>query len=192
MEIRRVCVYCASSGRADAAYPGAARRLGGILGRASITVVYGGGSVGSMGALADGALEAAGRVIGVLPRFMDELEWGHRGLTELVVVETIHERKKLMIEGADAVVALPGGSGTLDELLEAITWKRLGLYVNPLVIVNLGGFFAPLMAQLDACIRQGFMDERHGEMWRVVDGPEEVLDAIRSAPPWSSGARGPV
>lgn len=142
-----------------------------------------------MGALADAALEAGGKLIGILPRFMDDLEWGHRSLTELRIADDIHQRKRWMIEDADAVVALPGGSGTLEELLEAITWKRLGLYVHPIVIVNVRGFYDPLVAMLDRTIAQRFMDERHRSMWTVVDRPEEVLEAIRRAPAWSAEAR---
>lgn len=129
--IRRVCVYCASSRQADSEYTEVAYRLGHLLAERGITIVYGGGSIGSMGALADGALSLGGGVIGVLPRFMYDLEWGHTGLTELRVVDDLHERKRLMIQDVDGMVALPGGSGTLEELLEAITWKRLGLFLTP-------------------------------------------------------------
>ena len=141
-EAKRVCVYCASSSLADPRYAEAAGRLGRQLARAGVTVVYGGGGIGSMKALADEALAAGGRVIGVLPRFMYEVEWGHPGLTKLILVADLHERKRLMVDGVDAIVALPGGSGTYEELLEAITWTRLGLYVRPIVIVNQGGFYA--------------------------------------------------
>src|SRR5262245_58774079 len=161
----RVCVYCASSRQTDGVFREAAARLGRTLAREGTTIVCGGGAVGLMGALADGALAAGGRVIGVLPRFMADLEWGHRGLTELVLVEDMHNRKRRMIEGADAVVALPGGSGTLEELLEAVTWKRLGLYLRPIVLVNVRGFFDPLLEILRRCIDERFMDERHGSMW---------------------------
>jgi uncharacterized protein (TIGR00730 family) len=122
----KVCVYCASSTEAHPDYYAAASRLGAILAGQGITIVYGGGSVGAMGALADGALEAGGKLIGILPRFMDDLEWGHKSLTELRIADDIHQRKRWMIEDVDAVVALPGGCGTFEELLEAITWKRLG------------------------------------------------------------------
>jgi uncharacterized protein (TIGR00730 family) len=130
---RAVCVYCASSRTSHSDYRAAAQRLGEVLATAGIEIVYGGGAVGSMGALADGALGKGGRVIGILPRFMAELEWGHRGLTELELVEDLRVRKHLMLSRSDAAIALPGGSGTLEELLEAITLKRLGLYLNPIV-----------------------------------------------------------
>jgi uncharacterized protein (TIGR00730 family) len=188
-EIRRVCVYCASSRKADGAYFAAANRLGRILARAGITLVYGGGSVGSMGALADGALAEGGKVVGVLPRFMYDLEWGRKDLAELRIVNDLHERKRLMIEEVDAVIALPGGSGTFEELLEAITWKRLGLYFNPIVLVNTLGFYDPLVALFGRAVQEKFMDARHLSMWTVVDAVDEVLPAIHQAPEWSKKAR---
>ena len=189
MSLARVCVYCASSRQSDPVYREVAARLGALLAADGVTIVYGGGAVGSMGALADAALAAGGRVVGVLPRFMHDLEWGHRGLTELRIVNDIHERKRLMIEEVDALVALPGGCGTLEELLEAITWKRLGLHVHPIVLVNTRGFFDPLVAQLDRCVDERFMDERHRDMWTVVADACDVVPAIRAAPPWSTDAR---
>ena len=189
MSVARVCVYCASSRQSDPAYRDAAARLGTLLANAGITIVYGGGAVGSMGALADAALAAGGRVTGVLPRFMHDLEWGHTGLTELRVVNDIHERKRLMIEEVDALVALPGGCGTLEELLEAITWKRLGLCVHPIVLVNVRNFFDPIIAQLNRCVDERFMDERHREMWTVVPNADGVVAAIHAAPAWSADAR---
>ncbi len=184
MEIKRVCVYCASSRQCDPAYHDAAARLGHALGQARITLVYGGGSSGSMGHLADAALETGGRVIGVIPQFMYDLEWGHRRLSELLIVNDLHERKRMMIEEVDAVIALPGGCGTLEELFEAITWKRLGLFGGPIVLVNTFGFFDDCVRLLNSCIERRFMDERHAAMWSVVDTPEQVLDAIHAAPVW--------
>jgi len=145
--------------------------------------------VGSMGALADAALAAGGRLVGILPKFMNDLEWGHKSLTELRLVDDMHHRKRMMIEESDAIVALPGGSGTFEELLEAITWKRLGLVVSPIVIVNVRGFYDPLRELLDRAIAERFMDERHRQMWSFVNSPEDVLAAIRAAPEWSSDAR---
>lgn len=184
-----VTVYCASSRRADPEYRDTARRLGELLAEAGITIVYGGGGVGSMGALADGALARGGRVEGVLPRFMFDLEWGHPRLSDLHVVNDLHERKRLMIDRSDAVVALPGGCGTFEELFEAITWKRLGLYLKPIVLVNVRGFWDPAVALLERAVDEGFMDGRHRDMWQVVARPEDVLGAIRGAPAWSHDAR---
>ena len=158
---RSVCVYCASSRTSHADYRTAAHRLGEVLAGAGITIVYGGGAAGSMGALADGALAAGGQVIGILPRFMADLEWGHRGLTDLQLVEDLRTRKHAMLTLSQAAIALPGGSGTLEELLEAITLKRLGLYLNPIVLVNTRGFFTPLVQVLQRAVDEHFMDPRH-------------------------------
>ena len=187
--IQTVTVYCASSRQATPSYHDAARRLGAHLARSGVTVVYGGGAVGSMGALAQGALSEGGRVVGVLPRFMADLEWGHTGVSEMRLVADMHARKHMMLTTADAVVALPGGCGTFEELLEAISWKRLGLYTGPIAILNQGGFYDPLLELLDRCIRERFMDERHAAMWVVASEPEEVLAALHEAPPWDPDAR---
>ncbi len=143
-----------------------------------------------MGALADGALQAGGRVHGVLPQFMRDLEWGHDRISQLDLVDDMRERQRRMLEVADAAVALPGGSGTLEELMEVITFKRLGLYSGPIVVVNTLGFFDPWVELLDRCITERFMSEPHRAMWQVVDEPEQVLPAIAQAPPWSEEARG--
>jgi uncharacterized protein (TIGR00730 family) len=187
--VKSVCVYCASSRQCDALYIDAARRLGQDLAHNGIRIVYGGGSTGLMGSLADGALAGGGAVIGVLPRFMYDVEWGHREITELRLVDDMHERKRLMLDGADGVVALPGGCGTLEELLEAITWKRLGLYTGPVVLVNMRGFFDSLIGLLERCVAERFMDPRHLTMWTVVSKVEDVLEALRTAPSWSRDAR---
>lgn len=186
---RAVCVYCASSRTAHPEYREAAFRLGEALAARAVTVIYGGGGKGSMGALADGVLSKGGRVIGVLPRFMADLEWGHPGLTELKLVEDMRTRKHLMLTGAQAAVALPGGCGTLEELLEAITLKRLGLFLGPIVLVNTRGFFQPLLELLSRAVDERFMDDRHPLMWQVVAQPEEVPDAIERAPLWSAESR---
>jgi len=142
-----------------------------------------------MGAVADGALAEGGYVLGVIPRFMKEIEWGHAGLSDLLVVESMHERKRLMFENADAIVALPGGSGTLEELSEVITLKRLGMYTGPIVLVNTDGFYDTLLAFFERAIRENFMDDRHRSMWSVVREAAEVLPAILNAPRWGSDAR---
>ena len=184
-----VCVYCASSGSCDPEYHRVARRLGEVLAGAGRTVVYGGSRAGSMGALADGALAAGGHVIGVLPRFLKDLEVSHAGLSELHVVEDMRARKHLMLSQSSAVVALPGGCGTFEELFEAMTLKRLGVFLGPIVIVNTLNYFAPLLSLLEAAVRERFMDERHLAMWQVVGSPDEVLPALLAAPPWSAAAR---
>jgi uncharacterized protein (TIGR00730 family) len=187
--IRTVCVYCASSDRTPAVYLEAAARLGRLLAEAGIGVVYGGSSLGSMGRMAASALDAGGRVTGILPRFMDELEWGNRALTELRIVDDMHERKRLMLELSDAVIALPGGCGTLEELFEAIAWKRLGLYFGPVLLVNVNRFYDPCIELLNRTVDEGFMNPKHREMWSVVDAPEDVVERLRSTPAWSRDAR---
>jgi len=189
MAINRVCVYCASSRQCDQVYHDAAARLGAVLARNHITIVYGGGKSGSMGALADAALAEGGRVIGVLPRFMDEVEWGHQRLSELILVNDMHERKRLMIQEVDAVIALPGACGTWEELFEAMSFKRLGLYAGPIVIVNTNQYYAPMLEMLNRSVELHFMDERHRAMWMVVEEPDQVLDAIRNSAPWSAANR---
>jgi uncharacterized protein (TIGR00730 family) len=186
---RAVCVYCASSRSSHPQYRQAAYRLGEVLAREGIGIVYGGGATGSMGALADGALSAGGRVVGILPRFMADLEWGHAGLTELQLVEDLRTRKHMMLTLSSAAIALPGGSGTLEELLEAITLKRLGLYLNPIVLVNTREFFTPLLKLLTHAVEEHFMDQRHLQMWQLVATPEEVPAALACAPAWSAQAR---
>lgn len=187
--VSRVAVYCASSQSCDPAFHEAASKLGRVLAASGITIVYGGGAKGSMGALADGALSSGGRVHGVIPNFMEELEWAHRGLSELKLVDDMRARKQLMLEQSEAVVALPGGCGTLEELLEAITLKRLGIWSGPIVLVNTRGFFDPCLALLERCIAERFMAERHADMWSVVDRPEEVPETIARTPQWPAEAR---
>lgn len=184
-----VCVYAASSKACHSDYHDAAHRLGVFLAERHFTIIYGGGGAGLMGALADGALSRGGRITGVLPRFMNDLEWGHRGLTELHLVEDMRARKHRLLSGSHAVVALPGGSGTLEELLEAITLKRLGLYLGPIVLVNTRRYFDPLLRLLASAIEERFMDERHHAMWQVVNEPEQVAEAFTNAPAWSPDAR---
>ena len=185
----RICVYAASSRQTDPVYRDAAFRLGELLADAQCTVVYGGGSAGSMGAVADGALSNGGQVIGVLPKFMADLEWGHPGLTRLELVEDMRERKHRLLADSDAVVALPGGCGTLEELFEAITLKRLGLYFKPIVLLNTRGYYDALQAFLERMIEERFMNPEHAAMWSVAAEPGDVLPAIRDAPEWSANAR---
>lgn len=186
---KRIAVYCASSQLCAAEYHQAARRVGEVLAENGLTIVYGGGAVGSMGAVADGALGRGGRVIGVLPRFMEELEWGHKNLSELEVVLDMRTRKERMLADTAGVIALPGGTGTFEELLEALTLKRLGLYTSPILLLNTRDFFAPLQQLLESAVREKFMDERHLAMWQLVDTPEEIMAAFAAAPSWSAAAR---
>ena len=186
---KTICVYCASSQRCDPAYHAAAQRVGEVLAEHGYTIVYGGGAKGSMGAAADGALARGGKVRGILPRFMQDLEWGHPQLTELEIVEDLRVRKQRMLSQSQGVVALPGGCGTLEELFEALTLKRLGLYLHPIVLLNTRNYFAPLIATLSHAVDERFMDERHLYMWQVVAEPDELPHALENAPPWSESAR---
>ncbi|SDC32812.1 LOG family protein [Williamwhitmania taraxaci] len=182
---RKICIYCASSNKVASKHFEATDILATELVKHGITAVYGGGSAGLMGRLANTMLAQGGKVVGVLPRFMEKVEWGHKGLTELILVEDMHERKKLLINEVDAVVALPGGCGTLEELMEVITLKRLGKFTKPIIILNLDGFYTPLVELLDKMIEEKFMRPEHRSIWTVVNRPEEILPAIESAPEWS-------
>jgi uncharacterized protein (TIGR00730 family) len=185
----RVCVYCASSNGADPVYRETAYRLGVALAEAGATVVYGGGGSGLMAAVADGALSKGGEVIGIIPRFMIEVEWQHPGVANLEIVEDMRERKHRLLTGSDAVIALPGGSGTLEELFEAITLKRLALYFNPIILLNTKGFYAPLHDFMRQTVEQRFMNPAHIDMWSLVDEVDEVLPRIRATPRWDENAR---
>jgi uncharacterized protein (TIGR00730 family) len=185
--IRRVCVYCGANVGARPAYAEAAQRLGRLLGERGLGLVYGGGNVGLMGVLADAALLAGAEVIGVIPRALMARELGHQGCTVLRVVETMHERKAVLAELADAFVALPGGLGTLDELFEAMTWAQLGLHQKPIGLLEVDGFFAPLVAYLDRAVTEGFIRAEHRAALTVAAEPEELLERFAAYQPPSVG-----
>ena len=189
LKSKTVCVSCASSSSCDPEYLESAYELGRLLATGSYTIIYGGGGVGLMGALADGALAEGGRIIGVIPKFMSDLVSVRPGLSEVKLVDDIHTRKRLMISGSEAFIALPGGSGTLEELFEAITLKRLGIYLKPIIMVNTKGFFDPCVELLNRCISERFMDKRHGEMWQLASSPKAAIEAISQAPAWYREAR---
>ena len=187
--VESILVFCASSEAADPAYRETAAELGRAIALAGRTLVYGGGRKGSMGALADAALTESGDVIGILPNFMEELEWAHSGLTRLETVVDMQERKRRMTAASDGVVVLPGATGTLEEVFEVITAKRLGLYFGPIVFLNQNGFFDPCIELLQRCVDERFMDERHLAMWQVVSRVDEVIPALDAAEPWPADAR---
>ncbi len=187
--ITSVCVYSASSTRIDAAYFEAARTLGTLLAQNGIRLVNGAGNMGLMAAAANAALEAGGQVTGVIPRFMVEQGWHHTGLTELIEVDDMHQRKQLMAQMSDAVIALPGGCGTLEELLEIITWKQLGLYLNPVAVLNTRHYFDPLLQMLHHAVDEHFMGHVHGTIWTVADTPLEALAQIHETPLWDTSIR---
>jgi uncharacterized protein (TIGR00730 family) len=187
---RHCTVYAASSPHSPPEYLATAYRLGELLAKSGWTLVYGGGSQGSMGAVADGALAHGGEVVGILPKFMADLEWGHPRLTKLELVEDMRERKHRLLQGSNAVVALPGGCGTLEELFEAITLKRLGLYRAPIVLLDTRDYWLPLMRFMDEqVIAERFMNPEHRGMWTRLDRVDDVLPTIAATPLWREDAR---
>lgn len=187
--IQSVCVYSASSTRIADAYFEAARELGHLLALRDIRLVNGAGNLGLMKACADASLDAGGKVTGVIPRFMVEQGWQHNGLTELIETEDMHTRKQTMARLSDGVIALPGGCGTLEELLEIITWKQLGLYVNPIVILNTNGFYDPLLKMLHRAAEEQFMRTEHLDIWKTAASPAEAIDLLYSTPVWDKNVR---
>ena len=188
-QIHSVCVYSASSTKINPVYFKAAEELGSLLAKQHIRLINGAGSIGLMRSVADAVLKNGGEVTGVIPRFMVEQNWHHTGLTELIEVESMHERKQKMANLSDGIVALPGGCGTLEELLEIITWKQLGLYLNPIVILNVNGFFDPLLEMLGKAIDENFMRQQHGDIWKVAQTPEEALRLLYETPVWDISIR---
>ena len=173
-----VVVYSASSAAIDQIYVDAAVRLGELLAKNNITCINGGGNLGLMGAVINSVLLHGGKVKGVIPKFMVDSGWGHPKLTEQIVTSTMHERKQKMTDLSNAVIALPGGVGTLEELLEIITWKQLGLYKHPIVILNTNNYYDALLSMFDNMIEQNFMHKRYRDMWQVVNTPEEAITEI--------------
>lgn len=173
-----ICVYCGSSDRIAGIYKEAAFRTGAVLAERGVQLVYGGGSTGLMGALAKGALAAGGAVVGVIPSMFDTPQLAHHQLTELAVVGSMHERKARMIKMADALIALPGGLGTLEELLEALTWAQIGLHRKPIGILNIAGYFDPLVAFIDNAGEAGFLYPEHKRLFVLATSVEELLDGL--------------
>jgi uncharacterized protein (TIGR00730 family) len=193
-DLRSLCVYCGSNPGADQAFAAATRALAALLARRGIRVVYGGGAVGLMGVLADAALAEGGEVVGVIPQGLVDREIGHDGLSELHVVGSMHERKALMAELADGFVALPGGIGTLEELIEVYTWSQLGLHRKPLGLLNVAGYYDALAAFLDHAVEEAFLRPAHRAVLAVESQPAALLGRLaRSEPPplakWLAPAR---
>ena len=179
---KSLCIYCGSKTGGGPLYRDAAATLGRLVAENGIRLVFGGGDVGLMGVAADAALGAGGTVVGIIPQFLMDVEAGHAGVTELVVVSSMHERKQRMFELADAFAVLPGGLGTLDETIEIITWRQLGLHDKPIVLVDVDGYWGRLKALIDHVIDQGFAGDNVKSLFTVVARPEELLDAIVRAP----------
>jgi uncharacterized protein (TIGR00730 family) len=180
--ISSLCVYCGSATGVDPVYRAAAERLGRIMAENRIRLVFGGGRVGLMGVLADAVIAAGGRTAGVIPEFLETREVGHQAVDELHVVDTMHTRKTLMFDLSDAFAVLPGGFGTLDEVFEMITWRQLKLHDKPILLVDLGGYWQPLLRLVDHVIAQGFARPATRELFTVVSDVDEVVAALRREP----------
>lgn len=187
--VRSIAVYCASSNKVRASFIAAAERLGELMATKGKCLVYGDGGIGLMAAVARGALNAGGEVVGVIPQFMVDQGWNNPDSTKTIVTQTMHERKSTICEISDAMVALPGGIGTFEELLECLTWKQLGLHHNPVVILNTDGYYDKLLACIDQMVEEQMMRPIHKDMYVVVSEPEEVLPAIENAPAWDPSTR---
>jgi len=184
-----VCVFAASSSKIETVYSNAASELGVLLAEAGMKIIYGGGGIGLMGKLADSALKNGGQVTGVIPGFMKEEGWGHDLVTEMIVTGDMGDRKKMMFSKADAVIALPGGIGTLEELTEAMTLKQLGIYKGPVIILNTSGFYNSFIEFLDQMISGNFLRLQHKDIWEVVDTPAEAIKALKGYGGWLDDPR---
>lgn len=185
----KIAVYCASSTKIHPDYIRVARQLGQEFARRRITLVNGAGCMGLMKASSDACLADGGEVIGVIPKFMVQQGWQHQGLTQLIVTHDMHERKQTIARINDGCIALPGGCGTLEELMEIITWKQLGLYLNPIVILNVRGFYDHLLAQLQCCVDEQFMAQPHTHLWCVAHSAEEAVERVLTTPVWDTSIR---
>jgi len=176
--MKRICVFCGSSLGVRAEYAEMAMTLGGLIARRGMGLVYGGGNVGLMGVVADGALAAGGEVIGVIPHALAAREIAHHGVTDLRVVDSMHTRKAMMAELSDAFITMPGGFGTFDEFFETVTWTQLGVHRKPCGLLNVAGFYSPLAAFIDQAVSEGFIKPIHRQSIIVDDNPERLLDAL--------------
>jgi len=185
---KQICVFCSSSDKIDKAHFDAAEKTATAITNAGYTIVCGGGSHGLMGKIINTATQNNGSVVGIMPEFMRKVEWDSKELSELIVVEDMRERKKRMIEDVDAVVTLAGGCGTLEELVEVITLKKLGKFTKPIIILNTNGFYNHLEELLNKMIDENFMNKQSRDMWNFVYTPEQILEAIEKSIPWDSDA----
>jgi uncharacterized protein (TIGR00730 family) len=182
-EIRSICVYCGSSSRVDEVYQQAAHDLGTEIGRRGLRLVYGGGRVGLMGLVADAALAMGADVVGIIPEHLQAKEVGHQKLSELVVVDSMHTRKRVMVERSDGFVMLPGGMGTLDETFEILTWRQLRLHDKPVVVHNVAGYWDRFLDLIDHLVEKGFARDEHRALFGVAETVEEVFERLAAAPP---------
>jgi uncharacterized protein (TIGR00730 family) len=181
--MKRVCIYCGSNSGFKSSFRAAAVEIGQLCARSGLGVVYGGGGVGLMGAVADAALAKGGEVIGIIPKLLVEKEKEHRGVTQLFEVETMHERKKMMFDLSDAFIALPGGIGTLEEIVEAFTWQQLGYHQKPVGILNVDGFFDPLLTFLSDMEKNGFLRKENLDSLLIEEDAETLLEIMSKATP---------
>lgn len=188
-EIKRICIYCSSSTKIDDCYFRDARKLGQLMAAKGIAVINGAGKMGLMQASTDGCLEAGGEAIGIIPSFMIKEGWCHQGMTQIIETPDMHIRQRKMAEMSDAAIILPGGCGTLAELMELITWKQLGLYLKPIVILNTNGYYNPLIQTLQQAVEQNFMRQQHSAIWQVASTPEEALKLVLETPLWDTSIR---
>ena len=187
--MKTVAVYCASSTQIRPSFFDAAAEVGRLLAESGIRVVTGAGNMGLMNAVQNAALEAGGTVVGVIPEFMIRENWHHTGLSELIVTPDMHTRKQTIADMSNGCIALPGGCGTFEELLEVITWKQLGLYLNPIVVLNQDGYYDPLLAQLQKAVEENFMRNLHANIWNVASTPAEAVDMVLNTPQWDPSIR---
>ena len=180
--LRSICVYCGSRTGTDPLLRDAAETFGRLIAQAGVKLVYGGGRVGLMGVMADAALAAGGKVVGIIPEHLNSIEIGHQNVTELHVVQSMHERKNLMFELSDAFVILPGGIGTLDEAFEIITWRQLHLHDKPVILVDCAGYWQPFLDMIDHIITRGFAAPSIRKLFDVVNRVEDVIPALKAAP----------
>lgn len=184
-----ITVYAASSGQVLDTYSNAARTLGEAIAQCGHTLINGAGRTGLMAATTEGCLGCGGTAVGVIPQFMIEQGWEHKGMSELIITPDMHHRKAKMAEMSDACIALPGGVGTLEELLEIITWKQLGLYLKPIVVLNTNGYFDALLSQLNRALQEHFMRDLHRDIWKVAQTPEEAVRMCEETPLWDASIR---
>ena len=187
--VRSIAVYCASSMQIDDSFFRDARRLGRLMGEKGLTLVNGAGNMGLMAESANGCLEAGGKAIGIIPTFMIEEGWCHEGMTEIIETTDMHVRQAKMAELSDAGIFLPGGCGTFAEMMELITWKQLGLFLYPIVVLNIEGFYDPLLEMLQRAIDGNFMRPEHGNIWQVATTPEEAVELLYTTPMWNREVR---
>lgn len=184
-----VCVYCASSTQIDEKYFRAAEELGTLIAQKGLRLITGAGRMGLMNTVEEAALATGGKVTGIIPTFMVKEGWHHTGLTELIETASMHERKQLMADLSNGVIALPGGCGTFEELLEIITWKQLGLYLNPIIVLNIDGYYDHLLSQLNKAVEDNFMRAVHADIWQVATTPEEAIELLLNTPNWDKSVR---